>query len=69
MWLDELGKRGYVQLWFMSRKIPTAAEGGAALALALEDRVSHPGRWGGCRAEYVSNSDITRALKLWDEPM
>jgi hypothetical protein len=59
---------GYVQLWFMSRKIPTAAEGGAALALALEDRVSHPGSWGGCRAEYVSTSDITRAFKLWDEP-
>jgi hypothetical protein len=65
---DELGKRGYVQLWFMSRKIPTAADGGAALALALEDRVSHPGSWGGCRAKCVSTSDITRALKSWDEP-
>jgi hypothetical protein len=68
MWLDELGKHGYIQLWFLSRKVPTAPEGGAALTLALNERSSQAGGWDGCRAEYVSTSDITRAIKAWDEP-
>jgi hypothetical protein len=61
-------KRGYVQLWFLARSITTAAEGGAALGLALDERSSQVGGWGGCRADYVSTSDIMRAVKVWDEP-
>jgi hypothetical protein len=56
-----------VQLWFLSKNVLTAAECGAALSLALEDRKTQPGSWGGCRAEYISTSDIKRAMKWWDE--
>jgi hypothetical protein len=66
IWLHKLGKRGYIQIWFLSKKIPTAGECGAALDVSLEERQIQPGSWGGCRTEYISTTDITRAIRMWD---